>query len=68
MPLLNIVRSTCMHKTYYVSFAFLADETEKSYSWALSQLQTLFQKGQTSDVMIMDYNLALLNAVAQVFP
>ena len=60
--------STCMHKIYHVSFAFLANKTEESYFWALLQLRTLFQEGQTSDVMIMDYDLALLNAVAWVFP
>ena len=35
MPLLNIVGSTCRHKTYHISFCFLSDETEESYIWAL---------------------------------
>ena len=54
MPLLNIVNSTCRHKTYHISFCFLFDETEESYIWALIQLSHLFTASRASDVMIMD--------------
>jgi MULE transposase domain len=67
MPLLNIVGSTCMHKTYYVSFCFLHNEIEESYIWALQQLSNLFANKRRPYVMIMDRDLALLNAVLFVF-
>jgi MULE transposase domain len=68
MPLLNIVGSICTNKTFYVSFCFMADETEESYRWALTQLYGLFSPDHVPEVMVMDRDLALLNAVNEVFP
>jgi hypothetical protein len=68
MPLLNIVGSTCANKTFYVSFCFMADEIEESYKWCLTQLRELFSPDRVPGVMVMDRELALLNAVNEVFP
>ena len=68
MPLLSIVGATCTHQTYHVSFTFLKNETEESYIWALYQLQNLFQNNYTPRVLVTDRDLALLNAIAVVFP
>ena len=68
MPLLNIVGVTCMHKTFHISFCFLSNETEESYNWALCELAKLFTPGYKPGVIIMDRDLALLNAVFSVFP
>ncbi len=38
MPLLNIVGITSTYQTFNAGFAFLPDELESSYVWALSQL------------------------------
>jgi MULE transposase domain len=68
MPLLNIVGSTCTNKTFYISFCFMADETEESYRWALTQLHGLFSPDRVPEVMVIDRDLALLNAIGKVFP
>jgi hypothetical protein len=68
MPLLNIVGSTCTNKTFYVFFCFMADETEESYRWALTQLHGLFSPDRVPRVMVIDRDLALLNAIGEVFP
>ena len=67
-PLLNIIGTTCLNTSFYVAFAFLEDEVQESYTWALEQLKTLFQNGRTPDVLLMDRDLALIAAAIKVFP
>jgi len=64
MPLLNIVGITCTYATFNAGFAFLREETEESYTWALKQLAAIVQP----TVLCTDRELALMNSIAAVFP
>ena len=68
LPLLVIVGTTCLHTTFYVAFCFLAKEEERDYVWALEQMKKLYLPGTVTGVMVMDRELALLNAVKYVYP
>ena len=67
LPLLNVVGITCLNTTFHVAFCFMADEEEKSYVWALEQLQGLLKEGIKSNVMVTDRELALINTIRVVF-
>ena len=43
MPLLNICAITSNNKVLQAALAFLSDETEKSYNWALEQFLLVTQ-------------------------
>jgi MULE transposase domain len=68
MPLLNIVGTTCLNTTFYVAFCFLAKEEKDDYIWAMEQLRNVFPAEVQSSMMVMDQELALMNAIQQVFP
>jgi MULE transposase domain len=68
MPLLNIVGTTCLNTTFYVAFCFLVKEEVSDYIWAMEQLQKAFPPNVQSSVMVMDRELALMNAIHHVFP
>jgi hypothetical protein len=67
MPLLNIVGTTCLNTSFYVAFCFLTSEEEDSYVWALERLKILFRNSLKVDVLVMDRELALINAARSVF-
>jgi hypothetical protein len=68
MPLLVIIGSTCVNTSFFVGFCFLPKEQEEDYVWALEQLKMLYFPGVRTGVMLMDRELALINAVRAVFP
>jgi hypothetical protein len=68
MPLLKIVGSTCLNKSFYVAFAFLSREEEGDYTWALEQLRILFPSTTQPRVMVTDREIALMNSIRAVFP
>jgi MULE transposase domain len=68
MPLLNIVGTSCLGKSFYVAFVFLAKEEEEDYLWALEQLRDIFEKPDQLKVTVTDCERALLNSLRTVFP
>jgi hypothetical protein len=63
MPLLNIVGITGENKSFYSCFAFIRNEQETHYEWALLQFKNLFKGGQVPEVIITDKDKALRNAL-----
>jgi hypothetical protein len=68
MPLLNIVGTTSLNSTFHIIFSFLFKETEEDYIWALHQLKGLYINHMKTEVMIMDHDIALMNALHIEFP
>ncbi|GAU32028.1 hypothetical protein TSUD_147240 [Trifolium subterraneum] len=69
MPLFEIVGFTSTERTYNVGFAWLTNEKEDNFIWALDQLRSLVRnEGSLPKVILTDRDTALMNVVAQVFP
>jgi hypothetical protein len=66
MPLLDIMGSTATNATFYIGFAFLSDEKQESYKFALKCLQDIYndlQIGPYPETIMTDKDEALLNAI-----
>jgi hypothetical protein len=68
MPLCNIVGITAVNTTFFVGFAFLKTEQQPDFTWALEQLSAVAGSSHKPQVVVADRDLALMNAVAIVFP
>ncbi len=68
MPLFNIVGVTASSSTFFVAFTFLKREREEDYVWSLEQLRAATGSTCNPKVIITDRDLALMNAVAYVYP
>ncbi|MCI29376.1 protein FAR1-RELATED SEQUENCE 5-like, partial [Trifolium medium] len=69
MPLFEMVGVASTGKTFNVAFAFLSNEKEENFTWALQQCQGLMRsEGMGPMVTLTDRDTALMNAVASVFP
>jgi hypothetical protein len=61
-------------KTFFISFAFLSDESEESYEWGLNQLKEVFSSLGVPSIITgpgaiaTDCDQALRNALSTVFP
>jgi MULE transposase domain len=59
-------------KSFFVAFAFLPDQTEQSYKWALTQTQELYSLLNIPELapgaISTDCDQALRNAIFDVFP
>jgi hypothetical protein len=64
MPLLNIVGVTCTNTTFNAAFAFISNEVQESYEWALQN----FKKIVNPQVICTDREMALMNSIKAVFP
>ena len=67
MPLLNVIGITSTFKTFNVCFCFMTAETEEQYMWAVEQLKVLLHERMPT-VVATDREIALMNAVRNVFP
>ncbi|XP_052728520.1 uncharacterized protein LOC128195310 [Vigna angularis] len=69
LPLLEIVGMTSTGLTFSATFAFLSTERQSNFTWALEKLKGLLltSKGGPK-VIVTDRDLALMNAIANVFP
>jgi alpha-glucosidase len=67
MPLFEIVGVTSTEKNFNVGFAFLTNEKEENFIWALETCKSLF-KGVMPKVIVTDRDKSLMNAVETVFP
>lgn len=70
MPLLEIVGVTSTDQTFCIAIAYLCAESEENYIWALERLKSVMLDCEVElpSVFISDRELALLNAIAHVFP
>ncbi|GAU33210.1 hypothetical protein TSUD_144710 [Trifolium subterraneum] len=68
MPLFEIVGFTSTERTYNVGFAWLTNEKEDNFIWALQQLRSLVRnEGSLPKVILTDRDTALMNAVIPHF-
>lgn len=67
MPLLEIVRMTSTNMTFSVAFVFLQHEMEDNFKWALDVLRGIMDDSILPHVIVTDRDLALMNAISQVF-
>lgn len=68
MPFLHIVGVNNMNKTFDVAFAFLPNEEEPVYDFAISCLQELFTVLDRSPrCFVIDHEVALKNALEKYF-
>ena len=44
MPLLNMIGVNVAQQLFCIAFAFLSSEAEEDYTWALEQLQSLYEQ------------------------
>lgn len=68
MPLLDVVGVTGSNMTFYSCFAFLKDEKEEDYTWALNRIRRLFDEVDKPKVILTDRELALMRALETIFP
>jgi hypothetical protein len=68
MPLCNMVGITAVNTTFFVCFAFLKTSQQPDFSWTLEQLSAVAGSSHKPQVVVTDRDLALMNAVAVVFP
>ena len=69
MSLFEIVGVTSTEESYNVGFAYIANEKEDNFVWALETCKSLLISKETfSKVIVTDRDKSLMNAVAKVFP
>jgi hypothetical protein len=70
MPLLDILGSTSLNRTFFTAFVFLSGEKEGDYLYALKMLQEVMNiRGITfPEVIVTDKEQALMGAISLVFP
>jgi len=67
MPLVEVVGSTPMNKSYTLAYCFLSAECQSDYEWFLDCLRSALGESKL-DVITTDRERALMNAIAKVFP
>lgn len=70
MPLLDMIGVDACQRSFCIAFAFLSNETEGDFIWALDRLRSLYELCDTKlpSVILTDRCLASMNAVATCFP
>lgn len=69
MPFFEIVGVISTWKNYNIAGAFLANEDEQSYVWAIEQLEKLFYMVKREPTcLVTDREKALMNAIDMIFP
>ncbi|KAH1130622.1 hypothetical protein J1N35_002000 [Gossypium stocksii] len=66
--LIQIVGVTSTNKTFSIAFAFIINENEENYNWALTCLKLTLEECMYPRVIVTDRELALMNAWQQVLP
>ncbi|PCG88148.1 Hypothetical protein PENO1_111880 [Penicillium occitanis (nom. inval.)] len=66
LPLLDMIGVDCCQRSFCIAFAFLSNEVEEQYMWALTQLKSLYQDALPS-VILTDRCVAAMNAVDKSF-
>jgi hypothetical protein len=68
MSLLNVVGITSFNTTFYICFAFIPQENETWYNWALDRLKGLYHDLELPKSISIDRDLALINSIRNKFP
>lgn len=68
LPLLSIVGMTSTKMSFFSAFAFMSNETESSYTWALECFKSMLDTSCQPNVLVVDREIALMNAIKHVFP
>jgi hypothetical protein len=70
MPLLDIIGVDACQRSFCIAFAFLSNESEEDYLWALGRLKSLYENChiQPPSVILTDRCLACMNAAEACFP
>ncbi|TYH58578.1 hypothetical protein ES332_D08G164700v1 [Gossypium tomentosum] len=68
LPFVQIGGVASTNKTFSIAFAFIINEKEENYNWALTCLKLTLEECMYPRVIVMDRELALMNACQQVFP
>ncbi|PNX77898.1 protein FAR1-related sequence 5-like [Trifolium pratense] len=69
MPLFEMVGVSSTNKTFNVAFAFISNEKEENFTWAIQQCQSLLRsEGIGPKVTVTDRDSAFMNVVEAVFP
>ena len=71
--LTSIIGVDYNNKSFFIAFAFLPDESEGLYSWALAKIKALYSLihptiGLIPGTISTDCDQALRNAISKVFP
>ena len=68
LPLLHIVGVTSTDISFSAGFALLSSEKEEQYIWALRMFRESLAKDNMPSTIVTDREIALMNALAIVFP
>lgn len=68
MPLFEIVGIASTGKTFNLAFVFMDRELEINYKWAMEMVATVMGDGFSPRLFVTDSEMALINAVDNVFP
>ena len=68
LPCFHMVSQTSTGSPFTVALAFISREITESYIWALECVRKFYRDKEIPNVIIMDAEIALTNAVAYVFP
>jgi hypothetical protein len=68
MLLLHFVGVTPCNNSFSFGFAFLAGETEADYCWVVNGLKATLKERGEPWLFVTDRDLALMNAIAEIFP
>lgn len=68
MPLLDIIGVSSFNTTFYSCFAFLRKEEKEDHVWALNMFRDILGVNCHPSVIVTDRELALMNAIPNVFP
>ena len=67
MPLLNVVGLTPFNTSFFACFAFLREEKEEDYDWALTRIAKIFENSRKPAVIVTDRELTLMRALDRTF-
>ena len=70
LPSSIITGANALNRSFYVAFAFIDGEYTEDFAWVLTQLGALCDELgiQYPEIILTDYQRALIRAVNQVFP
>ena len=53
--------------TFFIAFAYIDTEWEDNYTWALERLHSIMDVDVLPELIVIDRDLLLLNAIERVF-
>ncbi|XP_026446424.1 uncharacterized protein LOC113347055 isoform X1 [Papaver somniferum] len=68
VPFFHVAGISSLGTPFTVAYAFIEEETKEHFSWALTQLKSLFFPHSLPSVCVMNGDHPLINAVRSVFP